>query len=63
MLHFHSVFDLGNPSALSIADFMNDFNHFLDIQFLTFSITIFYVSSNGNSSVMLPVGSATSPEG
>ena len=36
VLYFHSGFDLGNPSALSIADFMNDFNHFLDIQFLTF---------------------------
>ena len=31
VLYFHSGFDLGNPSALNIADFMNDFNHFLDI--------------------------------
>ena len=36
VLYFHSGFDLGNPSALNIADFMNDFNHFLDIQFLCF---------------------------
>lgn len=34
VLHFHSVFDLGNPSALSIADFMNDFNHFLNHTYL-----------------------------
>ena len=33
VLYFHSGFDLGNPSALSIADFMNDFNHFrIDLQ-------------------------------
>lgn len=38
VLHFHSVFGLGNPSALSIADFMNDFNHFLS----NFIILLFF---------------------